>query len=987
MTFRAWDQTSGAAATKVAISQTGGTTAFSTNTATASISVTDDDGAPPLVILGGSSGTETDGQNQVFTWDITDASGIIAHQITVTRNGSNILTQNFPNSFQNSVTGGVFNFNSHGLGTFVLTVSATDADNDRPGDSLTTNALTRTVVVADDDTAPPSLTLGGSSGTETDAQTQVFTWNISDASGLASTEVLMHQNGGGFFGGILPSGSFNFDAYGLGTFVMSATATDADNDWSLLGSDSLNSSATRSVTVVDDDTAGPTITLGGSLGTETDDQNQVFTWGITDASGVSARQVSITRNGGNIFAQNSTNSGSFDFNNFGPGEYVLTVSATDADSDRAGDSLSSTASRTVMVTDDDTDGPIIALGGSSGSESSDLTQSFSWDGSDASGLSDLSVVIMKDGTPIYSTTSLSDAVGSFNFDSYGVGTYSIALSATDADGDWELDASTSTASRTVTVTNTPPIATGDAYSTNEDTPLVILPAGVLTNDTDAEGDTLTATVVAEPTHGTLLLIANGSFTYNPDTDFHGTDSFTYVANDGTIDSPAVTVTITVAPVKDTRVWDGGGADNNWSTFANWVGDVAPESGDDLVFASATPGVSRLTSNNDLADLLVGRITINSGATPFILNGNAITLSDGVVATNSAGGAQIQLAGVKLQAAQTFSSTGNSSLSVRAPIDTNGFTLTVAGDVAPSFDASISGSGGLKFDGARDSRLLAQNTYSGITEIVNSSFVQLFAAGTLGDTSSPTNVVQSTVNFSGVVSDEDLHFSGTRAELRGHSGAEQRGDISFATTGSTQIVNFAGTFTVSGAIQGTVGGNGLLVWPIGTAQNIILSGPNSYTGMTQITGDGVVKLGAAGVIPDGSNLAVNSGATLDLNGHNEIVNSLLGSGLITNGDSVSAILTVGAFSGNGTYSGIIQDGTGKVILSKVGSGTQTLSGNNTYTGATNVQAGRLIAASNAALGSTFSGTFVTGTGALTVGSGVTTNEPLTVDSGLRCAAGE
>ena len=33
-------------------------------------------------------------------------------------------------------------------------------------------------------------------------------------------------------------------------------------------------------------------------------------------------------------------------------------------------------------------------------------------------------------------------------------------------------------------------------------------------------------------------------------------------------------------------WDGGGADNHWTTAANWVGDVAPQPGDDLVFPGA-----------------------------------------------------------------------------------------------------------------------------------------------------------------------------------------------------------------------------------------------------------------------------------------------------------------------------------------------------------------------------------------------------------------
>ena len=60
-------------------------------------------------------------------------------------------------------------------------------------------------------------------------------------------------------------------------------------------------------------------------------------------------------------------------------------------------------------------------------------------------------------------------------------------------------------------------------------------AGVLGNDADPDGDPLTAVLVSGPSHGTLTLNANGSFTYTPNANFNGTDSFTYRASDGTLD--------------------------------------------------------------------------------------------------------------------------------------------------------------------------------------------------------------------------------------------------------------------------------------------------------------------------------------------------------------------------------------------------------------------------------------------------------------------
>ena len=70
---------------------------------------------------------------------------------------------------------------------------------------------------------------------------------------------------------------------------------------------------------------------------------------------------------------------------------------------------------------------------------------------------------------------------------------------------------------------------------------------MLGNDTDADGDPLTATLVDDATHGELTLNADGSFSYTPETGFTGSDTFTYMANDGTADGNVVTVTLTVTP--------------------------------------------------------------------------------------------------------------------------------------------------------------------------------------------------------------------------------------------------------------------------------------------------------------------------------------------------------------------------------------------------------------------------------------------------------
>lgn len=93
--------------------------------------------------------------------------------------------------------------------------------------------------------------------------------------------------------------------------------------------------------------------------------------------------------------------------------------------------------------------------------------------------------------------------------------------------------------------NTAPVAVADAYPANRDAPLVIPTPGLLGNDTDAQANPLTAVLNMVPVHGSVSLNANGGFTYTPFAGYTGTDSFTYHASDGSLDSNIAKVTINV----------------------------------------------------------------------------------------------------------------------------------------------------------------------------------------------------------------------------------------------------------------------------------------------------------------------------------------------------------------------------------------------------------------------------------------------------------
>jgi ELWxxDGT repeat protein/VCBS repeat-containing protein len=154
--------------------------------------------------------------------------------------------------------------------------------------------------------------------------------------------------------------------------------------------------------------------------------------------------------------------------------------------------------------------------------------------------------------------------------------------------------------------NDGPATTDDAYSTNEDAPLTVSAPGVLGNDTDANSDTLTATKVSDPANGSVTLNANGSFTYTPNANFNGSDSFTYKANDGSLDSnPVATVNITVTSVDDTPV----AVDDSYST---------PK---DAPLTVSAPGVLGNDTDGDANPLTAG-----SASTPA--NGSVILNADG-----------------------------------------------------------------------------------------------------------------------------------------------------------------------------------------------------------------------------------------------------------------------------------------------------------------------------------------------------------------------
>ena len=124
---------------------------------------------------------------------------------------------------------------------------------------------------------------------------------------------------------------------------------------------------------------------------------------------------------------------------------------------------------------------------------------------------------------------------------------------------------------------------------------------------------------------------------------------------------------------------------------------------------------------------------------------------------------------------------------------------------------------------------------------------------------------------------------------------------------------------------------------------VIKGSNTYTGSTTISG-GTLLLGSTNSIPTGTSLVVTG--TLDLGGFSQTVSSLSGSGKVSSSGSGDLVLTVSS----GSYSGVIENGTASSVgLTKISSGTLTLSGSSSYTGPTLVSQGVLTVGHSNGLG--------------------------------------
>lgn len=458
---------------------------------------------------------------------------------------------------------------------------------------------------------------------------------------------------------------------------------------------------------------------------------------------------------------------------------------------------------------------------------------------------------------------------------------------------------------------------------------------------------------------------------------------------------AAALCLTTSPLH-AQTWDGGGANNNWTTVNNWNPDAVPANDGtaNVIFA----GTVRLTVNVDFARN-VNSITFNNTAGAFTLAGSGITIQGGGV-TNDDADTQTINSAITLGASQTWNA--NAGDLVFGGNITNGGantakTLTVTGASNTTLSAVVSNGAmartlALTKNGAGTLTLGGANTFTGTITInagtlrsTNATGLSTAPVTLAGGTLQISNVDQTYNQTFTVSSASTIRVDDSRSFTLGDGANDLTGAGNLTKTGGGTLIlpqasNWTGVLTIS---EGVVNVRNNTALGTSTTGNTIASGAaleiQNNISMTEgsflINGTGVSGNGAIRNISGTNTLT----ATLDLNSNARVQSD---SGSLTLAGNIDLAggenLQIGG-AGNTTLSGQI---FGSGSLTKDGTGTATISGSsgNTYSGTTTVNAGTLVlskSSGNASQGSWIIGDG-TGTDTLRLGASQQIQDSSSID---------
>jgi autotransporter-associated beta strand protein len=312
-----------------------------------------------------------------------------------------------------------------------------------------------------------------------------------------------------------------------------------------------------------------------------------------------------------------------------------------------------------------------------------------------------------------------------------------------------------------------------------------------------------------------------------------------------------------------------------------------------------------------------------------------------------------------------------SFAATAVVNNNATLVFNRSDSATAANA-IAGTGNLIQSGTGTLTLSGTNTYTGNT-VVSKGTLTLNTAGVLpttadvvlGDANTGTNSPTLGATYGYTINSLTVAANITNGIVYVNP-TPANANVYLGTVTLNSPATFSGgngganwsQFIPDGGITGNGGGAGhdsLILTNANPSVQMYLTGggtASSFLGNVHMTGGRVRLQTGATAIPATASLTMDSGTTLEFStaALPATIDGLNGSGLIQCNVSQSSPFTVGESGGNGNFSGVIQNGTGSLAITKDGTGTQVLSGADTYTGATTVSNGTLAVNGSLASGS-------------------------------------
>lgn len=390
------------------------------------------------------------------------------------------------------------------------------------------------------------------------------------------------------------------------------------------------------------------------------------------------------------------------------------------------------------------------------------------------------------------------------------------------------------------------------------------------------------------------------------------------------------------------VWDGGGADSNWTTETNWTTDLyAPVAGSNTVVR--IDGTNRTSSAQNVADpFLLNRLDFQNGP------------ASGVKATLTLSGGQLKFVPSEAGVQPRIYDNRESGVNVNNAIEiAAGATLNMEmGTWGTDYYGPITGGGAIdKLQNAGNISLYSgANSFSGglTVRAVDGDWykVNVFASGAMG--TGPVNLYGGTLGTAYGNPGGLLFFNTTthanpinlfqNSPLFAGLPSDTAADTPSVTLSGNVDLNPANTLTLRGAGRGTLAG--VISEGAATALSKVdsgrwtLSGANTFTGRVSV-GGGVLALGGAGALPAGVTLAV-AGGTLDLGGYPVVSGPVS----LSNGQILNGALTGSSYAVAGT--GVVATALGGPAgLTKSGAGTLALLGAQTFAGPLDVGGGRVV----------------------------------------------